>query len=215
MKNWLLICTLAALVGAMFAYDAEAHHNWTPGLLDKVSQATYIVEVVNFDTQQEKSGTAFYIGNGIYLTAGHVVDGADVVSISGIVMDVVRFENTADNFETPDYAVLYLKPNPSDGRGALELACNWTPSTLSDIVEYGAPSGISLWGTGVIQGWDDTTIFYTTSPPFGPGASGAALVDAVTGRVIGIHVAGVKIGNAHISMAWPISKVPGICSPNP
>jgi hypothetical protein len=188
---------------------AHAHHNWAPGLKEKLLATTYVVEAVNFESGDTVTGTAFYIGEGRYLTAGHVVENQDVVTISGIVMDVVDYTNTEGDFDKPDWAILYLE-TPAD-RPYLELACDFKAVDFIEVVELGAPSGAALFASGILQANDTNTLYYTVDPALGPGASGAAVIDPITGRVIGIHVAGTLIGTAHVQMAWKIGLIEELC----
>ncbi len=62
------------------------------------------VAVIDNKTREEGIGTAFHIGNGIFVTAKHVVEGKDVVEIATTKRAIKKYLSNEYRIETIDYA---------------------------------------------------------------------------------------------------------------
>ena len=131
----------------------------------------------------ERLGTAFYIGNFEWLTAGHVVADQPTVQLTSADMAV-----TATVIGVLVDADLALLRAPSNVR-----AVDWgeTPMNGADALILGYGLGHRTLAAGVTRGivserfTEDELAYIRTDAPANPGNSGGSLVD-ICGNVIGI-----------------------------
>jgi S1-C subfamily serine protease len=148
---------------------------------------------------------------GLIMTAAHVVDGTDVVTVR--LFDGDRLEGTVvGRDDLNDIAViridrtglpaapLALDDDPRVGQLAVALGSPWG---LEETVTSGVVSGVDRLGRGLIQ----------TDASINPGNSGGALADR-RGRVIGINVEifSQTGGNQGVGFAVPIKVAYEIAS---
>lgn len=131
----------------------------------------------------ERLGTAFYLGNFEWLTAGHVVSDQDTVQLTGA--DLAVTATVIGFLEDADLALLRA--------GSNARAIDWgaTPVNGEDALILGYGLGHRTLAAGVTRGIvsesfaEDELAYIRTDAPTNPGNSGGPLID-ICGNVIGI-----------------------------
>ncbi len=156
--------------------------------VERVVAATFQVQTAT------STGTAFYIGNGEWITNHHVVDTATSVSlVHGQTR--LRAEVTGS---LPSYDLALLSAHPSGAVVPIGFAAA-RPSVASDVSAIGFPAGVA--GTpsltrGVVskhapfsqfQGFADDGLMIQIDAEINPGNSGGPIVDDC-GAVVGVAV---------------------------
>ncbi|HLN11800.1 MAG TPA: S1C family serine protease [bacterium] len=193
----LVICTLAPP-------GARAQ-----GVVSLVSRATpSVAYVVSFGTdgKPHESGTAFAIGNGLLLTALHVVATATKVTVqfptqTAVAADVVEIDTEQD------VAVLHLAETPPSVPAALPLASSAAVQLGESVTVLGYPLASPEHPTltvtqGIVSALNVESKFLQIDAPINPGNSGGPVL-AADGRVIGIVDASV-LGAQNFNLAVPI-----------
>ncbi len=216
-QNWLgiaaiiLLCLLVVRAADARHYESVVGQSAQHG--EDLWRATYRIGVVNVDGNVTQ-GTAFHIGGGYFVTAGHVVAEASFIAFmnddgSPVLngdMYVIKSSYVAPG-EPGDWAILKAEHEDVKTFPALEVNCEYEGHTGDIGLTYGYPGlgpaeGVSA---GLLAGFTPGT-WYTTQAT-GPGASGSAIL--VDGKVIGILVAGPDMPGLHfIVWAQPISDTP-------
>jgi len=202
---WFLI--IICIMALLSMQSAKAHHADAPGLTDNMETNTWVV--LSQDAEKGRQGTGFHIGGGWMVTAGHVIGNDSAkVTVMGDDVYVAHWQNDDEG----DWALLHV-PFLLDEPSALRVACAARPSNFDELIIYGAPSGLLMMGRGVIQHVGDDFLIYTLGVHLGHGASGAAVVDPVTGRVVGIHTAMAQTEDDMNTLfyATPISAFKEVC----
>lgn len=217
-QNWLGIAAIIALC-VLAVRTADAHHYETTAQLatdhaNRLVGATFRIGAVRDGTVM--AGTAFHIGGGYFVTAGHVVEGATLVAvmaddgrpIPGTEMYVVKSSYVAPG-EPGDWAVLKARGNGGlEQFVSLEVDCAYEEHTGDIALTYGFPGEGPVEGVmaGLLAGFTPGT-YYTTQAT-GPGASGSAVLGR-HGKVVGILVAGPDMPGLHF-LVWvqSISETP-------
>jgi len=181
----LVICTLAPP-------GARAQ-----GVVNLVSRATpSVAYVVSFGTdgKPHESGTAFAIGNGLLLTALHVVATATKVTVqfptqTAVAADVVGIDTDQD------VAVLHLAETPPSVPAALPLASSAAVQLGESVTVLGYPLASPEHPTltvtqGIVSALNVESKFLQIDAPINPGNSGGPVL-AADGRVIGTYVHGL------------------------
>jgi len=165
-----------ALAGSVFAF--------APAVASPVEALT---SVYTLTTTSGAQGAAFAVSDADFVTAAHVVEGADVVRLEGtqtppVVIDaVVRYRD-----ESNDIAVLQLA-SPQTG-AVLPLA--WRDDDAQpglEVFALGSPIDGVVLSTGVVLGTDEEGLI-RSSTPVDPGNSGGPLLDD-EGSVAGVVIA--------------------------
>jgi S1-C subfamily serine protease len=187
-----------------------------PVAVDSVEPVADVAEALLPSMVQIEIGVGLGSGvifdsEGLILTAAHVVEGADVVTVrlfdgdrvEGIVVGrddlndvaVIRIDRTG-----LPAALLALDDDPRVGQLAVALGSPWG---LEETVTSGVVSGVDRLGRGLIQ----------TDASINPGNSGGALADR-RGRVIGINVEIFSDTGANqgVGFAVPIKVAYGVAS---
>ena len=190
--------------------EAPAADELTPGEEPVADAAAVILpSVVQIQTGQGVGSGVIYDSNGLILTAAHVVEGADTVTVrladgeqvegtvlggtSGADVAVVQVDRT----DLPA-AELALDDDPQVGQMAIAVGSPWglqgtVTSGIISAVDQAIPQGASA--RAVLQ----------TDAAINPGNSGGPLVDR-QGRVIGINVSIFSLSGANdgVGFAVPI-----------
>ena len=154
--------------------------------VDKVLAATFEVRNAN------SSGTAFYIGNGEWITNHHVVDD---VSSTSLVHGGTRISASIAG-SLPDYDLALLRARPPASVTALSFVAS-RPAVTSDVWVVGFPPGVV--GTpsatrGIVSKYAPFSLFANlggdgvvlqTDAAINPGNSGGPIVDGC-GDVAGV-----------------------------
>jgi S1-C subfamily serine protease len=171
--------------------------------------AVILPSVVQIQTGQGVGSGVIYDSNGLILTAAHVVEGADTVTVrfsdgeqvegtvrggtSGADVAVIEVDRT----DLPA-AELALDDDPQVGQMAIAVGSPWglqgtVTSGIISAVDQAIPQGVSA--RAVLQ----------TDAAINPGNSGGPLVDRA-GRVIGINVSIFSVSGANdgVGFAVPI-----------
>ena len=176
-----------------------------PAPIDAVMQS--VVHVGASGDYDSWQGSGVYVGNGLILTAGHVVDGADTF--------VVTFENEPSSYasstfysdETVDVGFIYLEDYDGPALWFDDDGCG-----RGDVVYiFGNPFGwLNAFSVteGIISstqrdcdGFFGDKIMLQSDAAAYPGNSGGPVTDA-DGEIIGILVGGVR-GSDNISLIVP------------
>ena len=190
--------------------EQEASGELVPGAEPVADAAAVILpSVVQIQTGQGVGSGVIYDSNGLILTAAHVVEGADSVTVrfsdgeqvEGTVRggtagaDVAVIE--VDRTDLPA-AELALDDDPQVGQMAIAVGSPWglqgtVTSGIISAVDQAIPQGASA--RAVLQ----------TDAAINPGNSGGPLVDRA-GRVIGINVSIFSVSGANdgVGFAVPI-----------
>lgn len=148
--------------------------------------------------------TAFYVGDGLFLSAGHC-------AASALAPYVARFEDgsyavlqvlAANALRPVDYAVLGLHPeNPPLPKNleVLDLACDQEsfPASGTLLRFEGFPFSFPLTSNWGWSGGSNTQHGSVTTIVTGEGASGGPVIDPATGRVVGTVSAGLTTSYAY------------------
>ena len=131
-------------------------------------------------------GSAFYIGNGEFVTAGHVVDhNPSSITLRNSDISVLARLVAFYPFESGDVALLKAS---APGMAALEWAGTLAPGAAIAVIGYPEGMGISASITrGIVSRMftQQGLSFIQTDSAVSPGNSGGPLVDAC-GRVAGV-----------------------------
>lgn len=166
--------------------------------------------------------TGFYIGDGVFLSAGHCMGEAKAWSIGTdnakgakktIAVDTMIYSNPAD-WSGQDTAIIYTNPILTKGMKPVSLDCSGTVWPIqTPIATEGFPEDYGRnYTVGVISakaspwkagkgGWYKD--LYRTQLPVSYGNSGGPVFNTDTGKVIGVLV-GVLPNNRSLSAVQPI-----------
>ncbi len=171
--------------------------------------AVILPSVVQIQTGQGVGSGVIYDSNGLILTAAHVVEGADTVTVR--LADGEQVEGTVlGGTSGADVAVIQV-----DGTDlpAAELALDDDPQVGQMAIAVGSPWGLQGTVTsGIISAVDQAIpqgasarAVLQTDAAINPGNSGGPLVDR-QGRVIGINVSIFSLSGANdgVGFAVPI-----------
>ena len=158
-------------------------------------------------------GSGVYIGNGVIITAAHVVDGTKQVKIKSDHGDIQSADVLWANKE---YDIAALRPNNARRFKAAQLSCR-TPSVGEEISAWGNPAGVEFVTMhGYVSGderpagdkWK--SVFLTDMTTIG-GMSGGPTYDS-SRRVVGITVGTLGFGApaGGLGFAVPGSVVCGL-----
>ncbi len=164
-------------------------------------------------SQSLGSGVVVDADNGYILTNNHVIDKADVISVTFKSGHVLKAKLIGTDPAT-DIAVIQVKPEATQKLVALAFADSdklrvgdfavaiGNPFGLGQTVTSGIISALGRSGLG-IEGYED---FIQTDASINPGNSGGALV-SLNGKLIGINTAILSKsgGNVGIGFAIPIN----------
>lgn len=166
-------------------------------------EATVQVEVVGLTEYGVAgwSGTGWYIADHILATAGHVCEGSTLYttySTSDGQDATVIYDH--DTYGVDDVCLLYVdKPGKVLGIGAMPAD--------GDLVMYtGYPSGTRGTYHGEVSGIEEDGTILVSIAAYG-GASGSAVLDEETGRVIGMLVLGDFRFTHHVWLVPPASLI--------
>ena len=190
--------------------EQEAPAELVPGEEPVADAAAVILpSVVQIQTGQGVGSGVIYDSNGLILTAAHVVEGADTVTVR--LADGEQVEGTVlGGTSGADVAVIQV-----DGTDlpAAELALDDDPQVGQMAIAVGSPWGLQGTVTsGIISAVDQAIpqgasarAVLQTDAAINPGNSGGPLVDR-QGRVIGINVSIFSLSGANdgVGFAVPI-----------
>ena len=132
------------------------------------------------------TGSAFYVGGGQFVTAGHVVeDGPSSITLRNATVNVAARVVGFYRFEAGDVALLAAR-----GSGLAPLEWAGTLSIGTEIAIAGYPEGLGItasWTRGTVSRLfaADGISYLQTDAASSPGNSGGALVDGC-GRIAGV-----------------------------
>ncbi|CAN5811948.1 hypothetical protein BH24ACT3_BH24ACT3_05010 [soil metagenome] len=166
--------------------------------------------VVQLETLDSLGSGFVYDDQGHILTAAHVVEGADEVSVraadgelyDGVVVGADRFSDVAVvRVEGADLPPVELADSSDVEVGQLAVAIG-SPFGLDQTVTSGIVSAVNR----SVETPGGSLNMVQTDAPINPGNSGGALVDR-DGRVIGVNdaILGSSEGNVGVGFAIPIS----------
>lgn len=157
-------------------------------------------------------GSGVYIGNGIIVTAAHVVDGVTGVKIKSGLGDVQDGEVL---WRHPEYDIAIVRPAKEKRFTSANLECR-TPDVGEDVSAYGNPAGLeNVEMRGRVSGevrkvghWLET---YLVDMTVIGGMSGGPVYDA-DGDVVGITVGTLGFGRptGGLGLIVPASTVCGL-----
>ncbi len=182
MINWKNALGLGLLI-ALCVLAVNAANATTPddrAIRIKAMRTTFMVQT------NMSMGTAFHIGGNVYVTAGHVVDGAVLFQIGGESATLLDY---ADDGSGLDYALLAIEGPPADQAKALDPECRMTPAQMQGRRVYivGVPLGYATMVEAfILVDLDDGRLLVAPQGLLGPGVSGGAVIDAETGKVLGL-----------------------------
>ena len=170
--------------------------------------AVILPSVVQIQTGQGVGSGVIYDSNGLILTAAHVVEGADTVTVR--LADGEQVEGTVLGTSGADVAVVQVDRTDLP---AAELALDDDPQVGQMAIAVGSPWGLQGTVTsGIISAVDQAIpqgasarAVLQTDAAINPGNSGGPLVDR-QGRVIGINVSIFSLSGANdgVGFAVPI-----------
>lgn len=221
MKTKTLIWITAAVVAGLFTYSAlakEVDDKVPTGAIEEIGT----IHEWNPVVQLSNGCTGFYIGNGVFLSAGHCMGSTKAWTLNAdnanggkrsFPVDTTVYSNP-DDWNGQDTAIIYVNPVLTKELKPLELDCSgkvWPvgtgiavegfPETLGRVYVTGTVSGApSPWGPGK-GGWYKDV--YRMQLPLSYGNSGSPVFNLDTGKVIGIAV-GVLPNNRALSVFQPI-----------
>jgi S1-C subfamily serine protease len=200
----------AAQTAAAGEEDASNGGELTPGEEPVADAAAVILpSVVQIQTGQGVGSGVIYDSNGLILTAAHVVEGAETVTVR--LADGEQVEGTVlGGTSGADVAVVQVD---STDLPAAELALDDDPQVGQMAIAVGSPWGLQGTVTsGIISAVDQAIpqgasarAVLQTDAAINPGNSGGPLVDR-QGRVIGINVSIFSLSGANdgVGFAVPI-----------
>ncbi|MGH8948693.1 MAG: S1C family serine protease [Acidimicrobiia bacterium] len=195
---------------AQTADEQAAPAELTPGEEPVADAAAVILpSVVQIQTGQGVGSGVIYDSNGLILTAAHVVEGADTVTVR--FADGEQVEGTVRG-GTSGADVAVIQVDRAD-LPAAELALDDAPQVGQMAIAVGSPWGlqgtvtsgiISAVDQAIPQGTSARAVLQTDAA-INPGNSGGPLVDR-HGRVIGINVSIFSVSGANdgVGFAVPI-----------
>ncbi len=139
------------------------------------------------DGEATSTGTGFYVGARIVLTADHVVAGCPRVSLAdGTELTVVASDSDLDiaALMAPDRAPRWLRL----AAGGLRLGQRVHAAGFPYYSIAGTSLNLTSGNVSALAGVDDDGRFFSFTAPVQPGNSGGPLIDA-RGRVLGLVVA--------------------------
>ena len=164
--------------------------------VDRVAAATF--QVRNADGS---SGTAFYIGNGEWITNHHVVEAVE--STTQLVRAETRITASVAG-SLPAYDLALLRAQPPTSVAALSFAAS-RPAAASSVWVVGFPPGVvgtPSTSSGIVSKYAPFSLFPSvvsgdgvvlqTDAAINPGNSGGPIVDAC-GNVAGVATFGITI----------------------
>ena len=170
---------------ALLCADA-AHGADIPALVRQVKPA--IVQIFSYDRDYQLmgTGTAFFISpDGNCLTNYHVIEGADTIIVTG--SDIKGFSSAKILVADEEHDVAELKVYGVENAPCLLLGSSVDAVEGQRVLVIGNPR--RLEGTvsdGIISAFRDNRTLIQITAPISPGSSGSPVIDAESGKVIGI-----------------------------
>ena len=175
-------------------------------LVSRVTPSVAYVLSLGPDGKPHESGTAFAIGNGLLLTALHVVATANKVTVQFPGQTAVDADVVAINTEQ-DVAVLHMPQAPQTVPAPLVLGSSAGVQLGEPVTVLGYPLASPDHPTvtvtqGIVSALNVESKFLQIDAPINPGNSGGPVL-AADGRVIGIVDASV-VDAQNFNFAVPI-----------
>ncbi|GAH50532.1 unnamed protein product, partial [marine sediment metagenome] len=185
-----------------------------PCLIERVSPSVVYVEAIadnyndNYEYGYDWSGSGVIIGSHIVLTARHIIEDANSLTITvvdGNTYEAVRWEVDPNN----DCGLLFFE---EDLGPVIKFADSDKIEIGDRVIIIGSPYGKEFLNTatnGIVSGLDREILFFGEDPMITadaaswPGNSGGPVFD-IQGRVIGILVGGTWNGD-NFSIVVPIN----------
>ena len=188
-----------------------------PNPIEKANDYTVkISAVVEYAFGAENKGTSRGAGFLIDRERGWILTNAHVARRAPATIRVNFKGQTATRAQRLyidthlDVSILQVPPDriPANARLA-ELDCQNAPRAGQQVIAFGHPWGLDFTATrGIISGTKvfDGVELLQTDAALNPGNSGGALIDEVSGRVVGINTSGLsKAQSEGMNFATPIS----------
>lgn len=215
LRPW-IPCFVLLLISS-FASAASVRPDLTPEIVKRCKLATALVRVVD-----EEEGTAFHIGDGVFLTNHHVIEGAaggakiEIVLNAGEKTQKVVTARVARADKTVDLAM--LKIDEKELPPALEIGDTSDLVETMSVAVFGFPFGtdlavgknefpsisVNIGRITALRKAEGNLDSIQTDTPVSPGNSGGPLIDG-KGQVIGVIQAHVP--GANLTFAIPADRV--------
>ncbi|MEO5876624.1 MAG: trypsin-like peptidase domain-containing protein [Streptosporangiaceae bacterium] len=180
------------------------------------------------------TGTGFIVQNGYIITNNHVVAGLGTAGTLKIVFSDGKESSATVKGTSPSNDVAVIKPETTHNLPPLELGNSDDLAQGDPVIAVGSPLGLQgSVTTGIISalnrvvptrdenGTDSHVIVaLQTDAAINPGNSGGPLIDATTGKVIGMNTAiaslgggsGQESGSIGLGFALPINRVQSVAT---
>ena len=151
MKKYILLTLLTILIGAASVFSGVTIYK--PHNTELIEDG--MQSIVTIDVGDHICGTAFYIGDGLFVTAGHMLK----APATHLTFEDGTKLGIQETFLCEDYDVGFYKTAVVD-KPALEFDA--VPPRRGDTVYVlGNPTGVPyLASKGIVRGWDKETDFF-------------------------------------------------------
>jgi hypothetical protein len=157
-------------------------------------------------------GTAFMVGKGVALTCDHVVDGLDPIFVRALGADAAPAEVT--RWPAIDVAALAVPPSAALlglARATIRPPARFWTKGFQWSDAFGGPVPLNGTVVGIVSGvayppYRLASAFSLADDTIGPGLSGAPVLDADWGAVIGIVTAKARVRGRARGFAIPLAQ---------
>lgn len=174
-------------------------------LVEQIKPSIVFVKALDTSGKLIKTGTGFYVANGLIITNYHVIEGAARISVQ---TDNSRSNDAQVDSTKADSDLALLKVSGTLGKKVLQFSKK-VPKVGQRVIVLGNPLGLT--GTvsdGIVSAIREVSpneIYIQITAPISPGSSGSPVVD-LRGDVVGIATLNLR-GGQNLNFAID-SRVP-------